>query len=71
MQFFIRCKTLTDLTNKRVPERIPFQQRERNALHELKKLFIEAVTQLLTVIDMSISHFLYLPTPVITRWAHV
>ena len=68
--FSFVAKPLTDLTNKRVPERIPFQQRERDALNELKKLLIEAVTQPLTVIDMS-GHSLYSLTQVNTQWVHV
>ena len=51
--FSFVAKPLTDLTNKRVPERIPFQLRKRNALNELKKLLIEAVTQPHTVINTS------------------
>jgi len=30
------AKPLTDLTNKRVPERIPFHHREREAFNELR-----------------------------------
>jgi len=51
--FSFITKPLTDLTNKRVPERIPFHQREREALNELKKLLIEAVKQPLNIIDMN------------------
>jgi Reverse transcriptase (RNA-dependent DNA polymerase) len=32
------AKPLTDLTAKRVPERVPFHQKERNALNELERL---------------------------------
>jgi hypothetical protein len=39
--------------SKRVPERIPFQQKERQALNELKNLLIDAVNHPLKVIDMS------------------
>jgi len=51
--FSFVAKPLTDLTNKRVLERIPFHQREREALNELKKLLIDAVIQPLNIIDMS------------------
>jgi hypothetical protein len=51
--FSFIAKPLTDLTAKRVPERIPFHQKERDALNELKSLLIEAVKHPLKVIDMS------------------
>lgn len=51
--FSFVAKPLTDLTKKRIPERIPFQHQELSALKDLKKLSIEAVTQPLTVIVMS------------------
>ena len=51
--FSFIAKPLTDLTAKRIPERIPFHQKERDALNELKRLLVEAVKQPLKVIDMS------------------
>jgi hypothetical protein len=47
------AKPLTDLTMKRVPERIPFNQGAANALEKLKLLLCEAVKQPLSIIDMS------------------
>jgi hypothetical protein len=47
------AKPLTDLTAKRVPERVPFHQKERNALNELKRLLCEAVKRPLSVTDMN------------------
>jgi len=51
--FSFIAKPFTDLTNKRVPERIPFHQRAREAFNESKKLLIEAVKQPLNIIDIS------------------
>ena len=47
------AKPLTDLTGKRVPERIPFRHEERDALTELKQLLCETVQNPLNIIDMS------------------
>ena len=47
------AKPLTDLTMKRVPERIPFNQGAANALEKLKLLLCEAVKQPLSIIDIS------------------
>ena len=44
---------LTDLTLKRVPERIPFGSKERDAFNTLKRLLCEAVNQPLAIIDPS------------------
>jgi len=41
-------KPLTYITNKRVPECIPFHERKREAFNELKKLIIETVNSHLT-----------------------
>jgi hypothetical protein len=53
------AKPLTDLTTKRVPERIPFRDRERAALNELKRLLCEAVNKPLSIIDMSKPFVIY------------
>lgn len=47
------AKCLTDLTGKRIPDRIPFQDRERAALAKLKQLLCEAVENPLEIIDFS------------------
>ncbi len=52
-------KPLTDLTAKRVPDRIPFTQQERDALNLLKRTLAEAVEQPLKIIDMSKPFSLY------------
>jgi hypothetical protein len=53
------AKPLTDLTTKRVPERIPFRDKERAALNELKRLLCEAVNKPLSIIDMSKPFVIY------------
>ena len=50
---------MTDLTTKRVPERVPFRDRERASLNELKRLLYEAVNKQLSIIDMSKPFSLY------------
>jgi hypothetical protein len=47
------AKPLTDLTAKSIPERIPFHQRHRDALNQLKRLLCDAVENPLDIIDMS------------------
>ena len=53
------AKPFTDLTTKRVPERVPFRDRERASLNELKRLLCEAVNKPLCIIDMSKSFSLF------------
>jgi len=53
LSFSSIAKPLTNLTTKRVPERIPFRDRQRAALNELKRLLYEAVNKPLSIIDMS------------------
>ena len=45
------AKPLTDLTSKKVPERIPWGDREQNAFDALKTLLINATKQCLHIID--------------------
>lgn len=52
-------KPLTDLTAKRVPDRITFRQQERDAFNLLKRSLVEAVGQPLKIIDMSKPFSLY------------
>ena len=47
------AKPLTDLTAQRIPERISFQQKERDALNTLKQRLCDAVNNPLNIIDMS------------------
>jgi hypothetical protein len=53
------AKPLTDLTTKRVAERIPFHDRERAALNELKRLLYEAVNKPRSIIDMPKPFIIY------------
>jgi hypothetical protein len=53
------AKPLTDLTMKRVPEKIPFSQPAANALKKLKFFLCEAVKHPLSVIDMSKPFIIY------------
>ena len=47
------AKPLIDLTAKRIPDRIPFHQKERDAFNRLKQVLCEAVEQPLRIIDMT------------------
>jgi len=51
--FALVCKPLTDLTSKRIPDRIPFGSKEREAFNTLKHLLCEAVKRPLDSIDPS------------------
>jgi hypothetical protein len=47
------AKPLTDLTAKRIPDRIPFGESERQALNMLKTLLCKATMEPLNIIDMN------------------
>jgi len=47
------ANSLTDLTSKRVSERIPFGETERKAFNALKELLCRATMEPLEIIDMS------------------
>ena len=51
--FAFVAKPLTDLTSKRVSDRIPFGQREREAFNSLKQLLCKAANEPLDIIDPS------------------
>lgn len=51
--FAMICKPLTDLTSKRIPDRIPFGSRERIAFNTLKQLLCNAANHPLSIIDSS------------------
>jgi len=51
--FAFVAKPLTDLTSKRVSDRIPFGQRERDAFCMLKLLLCQAVNEPLDIVDHS------------------
>jgi RNase H-like domain found in reverse transcriptase/Reverse transcriptase (RNA-dependent DNA polymerase) len=47
------CKPLTDLTTKRIADRVPFGYREREAFSALKHLLCTAASQPLNIIDVT------------------
>jgi hypothetical protein len=53
------AKPLTDLTGKRIPERIPFREQEKKALSELKELLRNSVHNPLSIIDPNKAFSIY------------
>jgi len=56
------AKPLTDLTSKRVSERIPFGETERKAFNAMTDLLCKAAVEPLEIIDMSNTFNIFVDT---------